>query len=79
MTHCTNTPLTHSIFQPSKTVLRVGRGNDCEVFIDDNMLSRVHCSIEYRDNTWVVRDGVVKGVKDGRFENKFSTNGTWYG
>jgi hypothetical protein len=65
-------------FQPSKTVIRIGRSNDCEVFIDDNMLSRVHCSIEYREyGGWVIRDGYNVRNKDGNYENKPSTNGTW--
>lgn len=43
------------------------------------MLSRVHCSIEYRESIgWIIRDGYSVRNKDGSYENKNSTNGTWY-
>jgi pSer/pThr/pTyr-binding forkhead associated (FHA) protein len=65
-------------FQPTKSAIRVGRSSDCEVAVDDNMLSRVHCTIEYRNNTgWVVTDGNLLKNKDGTNEIKHSTNGTW--
>jgi hypothetical protein len=42
------------------------------------MLSRIHCTIEYRENVgWIIRDGFLNKTKDGSMENKFSTNGTW--
>jgi pSer/pThr/pTyr-binding forkhead associated (FHA) protein len=42
------------------------------------MLSRVHCTIEYRENVgWIVRDGYLNRSKEGTFESKLSTNGTW--
>lgn len=43
----------------------VGRGDDCDVMIDDPRVSRVHLRIDY-DNGWVIRDGK-------------STGGTWIG
>lgn len=59
-------------------MIKIGRSSDCEVFIEDKMLSRVHCSIEYRENVgWIVRDGYVVKHKDGSYENKVSMNGTW--
>jgi hypothetical protein len=43
------------------------------------MLSRVHCSIEYRQNVgWIIRDGHIVKMKDGKYENRVSTNGIWY-
>ena len=65
-------------FQPSKSAIKVGRSSECEVFINDNMLSRFHCLIEY-DNTvgWTIRDGyAIKGAHSNT-EFKPSTNNTW--
>lgn len=63
---------------PTKSSIRVGRSPDCEISIDDNMLSRLHCCIEYRDNVgWIIRDGYLIKNKDGSYECKASTNGTW--
>jgi hypothetical protein len=43
------------------------------------MLSRIHCSIEYREfGGWIIRDGYATKNKDGNYEIKNSTNGTWY-
>lgn len=65
-------------FQPTKSSIRIGRNQNCEIVVEDNMLSRVHCTIEYRNNVgWVIRDGVYNTNKDGNVEVKPSTNGTW--
>ncbi len=40
------------------------------------MLSRIHCSIEYLDNKWIIRDGYYAKFKTENYR-KFSTNGTW--
>lgn len=65
-------------FQPTKSSIRIGRNQNCEVVVEDNMLSRVHCTVEYRNNVgWVIRDGVYNTNKDGNVEVKPSTNGTW--
>lgn len=65
-------------FQPSKSIIKFGRSAECEVAIEDAMLSRVHCCIEYKENFgWIIRDG-YQSRKGSNFENKFSTNGTWY-
>jgi pSer/pThr/pTyr-binding forkhead associated (FHA) protein len=63
---------------PTKSSIRIGRSPDCEISIEDNMLSRIHCTIEYRDNVgWLIRDGYLSKYKDGSYESKNSTNGTW--
>ena len=36
-----------STVQPSGRPLRVGRQEDCDVYIDDSLLSKYQCSIEY--------------------------------
>ncbi len=67
-----------SNFLPTKSVIKIGRSPDCEISIDDNMLSRLHCTIEYRENFgWIIRDGFLVKLKDGSYESKNSTNGTW--
>lgn len=60
-------------FQPNKAPLKIGRSPDCEIFIDDNMLSRVHCAVTFSDNEWKIQDGSVihgEGIRK-------SANGTW--
>ena len=66
-------------FQPSKSKIRIGRSSDCEVFINDSLISRYQCIIEY-DNTvgWTIRDGYTVKNLNGATEYKSSTNGTWY-
>ena len=50
-------------------VLRIGRMNNCEVQIEDSLLSKYQAHITYSDiNGWVLMDG---------YEGKASTNGTW--
>ena len=53
----------------------IGRDISCNVIIDDNLLSRVHCTIEYNDEKgWVIFDGKID---DDISQNRPSTNGTW--
>ena len=46
----------------------------CDIIIDDKMLSRVHCCINYKEK------GEEKGwyIKDGNLQGKKSTNDTWF-
>ena len=60
-------------FFPEKSPITIGRSSDCEILIDDNMLSRVHCTIEFKNDKWYIIDGVIN--EDGNIKN--STNGTW--
>ena len=65
-------------FQPTKSAIRIGRSLNCEVVVEDKVLSRIHCTIVYRKNIgWIIRDGVYNKNKDGSIEMKPSTNGTW--
>ena len=59
-------------FSPKQSPFIIGRSQDCDVIIDDNMLSRFHCSIEYRDDKWYITDGY-----NDNNNIKKSTNGTW--
>ena len=50
----------------------IGRNSSlCDIIIEDKMLSRVHCCINYKENKgWYIKDGNIKGKK--------STNDTWF-
>ncbi|MCQ2821254.1 MAG: FHA domain-containing protein [archaeon] len=60
-------------FSPSKSPFTIGRSAECNIPIDDGMLSRIHCTIQFKDNQWYLNDGQMQdngGIKK-------STNGTW--
>ena len=53
----------------------IGRDISCNIIVDDSLLSRVHCTIEYEEEEgWVIYDGKID---DDENKNKPSTNGTW--
>ena len=53
----------------------IGRDISNNIIIDDSLLSRIHCTIEYYENKgWVINDGNTKDINN---INKPSTNGTW--
>ena len=47
----------------------IGRSPNCDIRIDDQLISKMQSSIKYEEGNWVLEDG-----RDG----KESTNGTWY-
>ena len=47
----------------------IGRSENNDVMIEDNMLSREHCFIYYDKKNWYIKDGNKNGSP--------STNGTW--
>ena len=61
---------------PSDCPIKIGRKVDNNISIEDNMLSRVHCTINYNNNKWYIQDGNETNSiqKEGI---KKSTNGTW--
>ena len=59
-------------FSPEQSPFIIGRSQDCDIIIDDNLLSRFHCTMEYRNGKWFIIDGYID---NGRIIN--STNGTW--
>ena len=61
-------------FVPEKSPITMGRSQECEILIDDSMLSRIHCTIEYKNSGWFIIDGQKMEMKD---VYKNSTNGTW--
>jgi len=59
-------------FDKNKKNILIGRSSNCDVIIEDNLLSRFHCMIYFKDNKWFICDGYMENDK-----NKKSTNGTW--
>ena len=47
----------------------IGRSPNCDIRIDDQLISKMQSTIKYDDGNWILEDG-----RDG----KESTNGTWY-
>ena len=60
-------------FSPKQSPFIIGRSPECQVIIDDSLLSRFHCSVEFRNDKWYIYDGVKNS--DGKIKN--STNGSW--
>ena len=46
---------TNFLVDPSVRTL-IGRGTDCHIAIPDPLLSRVHASLEFEQESWVLRD-----------------------
>lgn len=47
---------------------KIGRGEECDIVIKSNSISRVQCSLIYVNNNWVIYDGL---------RDKPSLNGLW--
>ena len=53
----------------------IGRDISCNIIIDDTLLSRIHCTIEYKEGEgWFIFDGKID---EDYSQNRPSTNGTW--
>lgn len=66
---------TYSFNSDNQKCIIIGRDSYlCDIIIDDKMLSRVHCCINYKEK------GEEKGwyIKDGNLQGKKSTNDTWF-
>lgn len=61
--------------EPNK-IIKIGRSNEAEVSIDDDLLSRFHCFIKFdpNRNVWILNDGCFSRED---YVIKTSTNGTW--
>lgn len=59
-------------FNPKDSPITIGRNADCTIPIVDSKLSRYHCTIKFKDDQWMIQDGIenIEGIKK-------STNGTW--
>jgi pSer/pThr/pTyr-binding forkhead associated (FHA) protein len=58
----------------------IGREEDCDIVIDDSLLSRVHCTVYFKENGgWFIHDGkfVLDAENEAESLCKHSTNGTW--
>jgi len=61
---------------PSECPITIGRSSENSIYIDDDMLSRIHCTIDFSNDKWYIQDGLAKnGIQDD--EIKKSTNGSW--
>ena len=63
-------------FFPTDCLVTIGRSSDNTIYIDDDMLSRIHCTIVYNNEKWYINDGFVKSGEKEK-EIKKSTNGSW--
>ena len=61
---------------PSICPVTIGRNNENTIFIDDEMLSRIHCTIDFQNEKWYIQDGYAKNGLQEK-EIKKSTNGSW--
>ena len=52
-------------FNPRQSPIIIGRSPDCDVIIEDSMLSRFHCTLEFNEskNQWYIVDGVYDKEK----------------
>ena len=53
----------------------IGRDTSCDIIVEDKMLSRVHCCINYKEKE---NNEKCWYIKDGNMEGKKSTNDTWF-
>ena len=64
-------------FQPSKSSIRIGRGKENEIVVNDATISRTHCTVQYDEVVgWTIRDGHFQ-KRNRRNEYTASTNGSW--
>lgn len=59
---------TQFIFNPNDSPITCGRSRKCIIYINNQLISRIQCVLEFRYNEWILWDG------DTRNESK---NGTW--
>ena len=73
-----NSEIKSLVFTPSDSPFTIGRKSENAIFIEDNMLSRIHSTIKYKNKNkkWYIRDGYIINNNNNE-EVKKSTNGTW--
>ena len=60
---------------PSDCPITIGRSSENNIYIDDDMLSRILYTIDYNNEKWYIQDGYAKnGINEE--EIKKSTNGS---
>ena len=52
-----------------KELYTIGRSENSDIIIKDEMLSRINCFIYFNNGIW--------SIQDGNQEGEYSTNGTW--
>jgi hypothetical protein len=70
-------------FNISKSTITIGRDNECDIMVEDPMLSRIHCTVylynEGEERKFGIKDGSNSLSDDMDFKVwKNSTNGTWF-
>jgi hypothetical protein len=61
---------------PDNCPVTIGRSSENNIVIDDDMLSRIHCTIDFDKDKWYIQDGYARnGLQEE--ETKKSTNGSW--
>ena len=71
-----NSKKNNLVFTSSDSPFTIGRKAGNAIIIEDNMLSRIHCTIKYKNKKWFIIDGSIS-EKSGKEENKKSTKGSW--
>ncbi len=68
-------------FQPSKSIIKIGRNEFNEVCVKDNLISNTHCSLKFDKVVgWTIRDGYFNRQSICQSSSALhlsSTNGTW--
>jgi hypothetical protein len=60
-------------FTSDNSPFTIGRKDENAINIEDSMLSRIHCTVKYKNNKWYIQDGDEREEGEG----KKSTNGSW--
>ena len=62
---------------PDNCPVTIGRSSENNIVIDDDMLSRIHCTIDFDKDKWYIQDGYARNGLQEEEETKKSTNGSW--
>ena len=62
-------------FRKENSPITIGRKAENDIYIEDNMLSRIHCTIFNQDDKWYLIDGSIN--QNDENDVKKSTNGSW--
>ena len=66
--------INHYVFNSEKQKsITIGRGNKCTIKYDSDSVSKIHCTIAYENDNWVLYDGSL----NANHQQKKSTNGLW--
>ena len=62
-------------FKKENSPITIGRKPENNIYIDDNMLSRIHCTLFNKEERWFLVDGSINDEDENNI--KKSTNGSW--